>query len=568
MTPEFIKWFDEDDAFMQKALSHIHQNWSAFLEDPSNPDSFGNQPRMLKLRVAVVDRLPFPDGKSSGCPGISLSLTVWSRKAFHADQRARKSTSEGPYKEIAEPKWAPPHIATKIHSLDKNGEQNTLKLLLRPANTLFLNGLQSTMFVEFWVRHREPVHGPKCSRQGGRHYVQSLSFGYVPQSSTLTVPLQRLTEAREISISMGNVISKLVGKVDSEPTSASLELEEKVSVFMKSTDVTNGTLNVFALIVPKSWPPNKSQEGPAVPAHFLGYQKSMGTHDADHQEQPTLDYIRLAISKGAHLHKVTSGGGGWGKKQGLLSLEPAMGLGSEEHDLNSLQASDLGELSGVPGSIWAQHSSEIARAGDTVEFFGILWSKEGEEALVRQESLRTALKAPDTKEWGSDTWVEEPGSNIIWGVTSPQESTGTSTISTLGNKLITIPHQFGMLSERGMVVQRCDRVIDKEAPAGLAVKGMRVTSLTRIDVPHTILTCFIPTQRASPADPVAEIGSADTEAAETETVGWRTVKSGVNQPVKPCADSTQKSGVRTWKLGVRTRKPGMRIIEIPDSRSA
>jgi hypothetical protein len=489
---------------MQKALERIHRDWPAFMQQANIRHHF------ILCRVAVVDRIPFPDGSSSGCPGISLAVTPWNGNLLSKSRLQMMLAGGKPEEEVSK-------ISVKIPFQDNHGNWKAFRVQLQAANTLFVNGLRSTMFLEKWVLDNTAVGFPKFLRQDARQYVDRLTMTHTSLNSSLAVPLERLTARKEISMCMGNIISKLVGTSDSEPTSASLELEEQVPAFIKSKNATNGNLSVFALIIPRVRPQTESLERLAMPLELLGHHGSVRPEDLSYVKQQTLDHIRLAISNGAHLHRVTSGGGGWGKKQGLLSLEPALSFDSEEPDVPPLQVSEgcEGKLE-ESGPMWSQHSPQIASPGDSIEFFGHFSSKEEEEALTRKESLLTGLKKPDTSQWSSRDWSEGDMSRFVWGVLPPQDSNGASTTPILGDKLITFPHQFGMLSEAGMVLQRMDYEIDKQAHPKYAAVGEREINMTKIDVPHTVLAYSVPSQKAIQTTPVAETRLAGVEPAETQ----------------------------------------------------
>lgn len=473
----------------------MHQEWSASIHSINAP--YKGYRHVIQSRVAVVDRVPFPDGNSSGCAGISAAITPWSRSSGRwlreSDlPKGFSSSGKGP-REV-------PQLGPKIPLPHKKGEMKHMRILLQPANTIFLNGLQSTMFMENWVLDDNVDSGPTFSRHTAREHVSHFTTHHLAEASTLTVPLKRLTEMREISMCMGNIISKLVSKSEMESRSASLELEEKVSAFMRSKDATGGTLSVYALIIPKASDHKRYEEGPVVSTDFLGYHKSVESTETVDEKQGVLDSIRLAISKGAHLHKVTSGGGGWGKKQGLLSLEPA--FDHQGSDFSSTQAfEDVEDILDKGGPIWGQHTPEIARPGDLVEFYGFFLSNKEEEALIRKESLRTALKVPDLQQWSAQDWAKQEVSSVVWGVIPPQDSNSASSFSPVGKKLVAVPNHFGMLSEKGMVLLRLDHESDKQVLGQSAATSHRVSSIGRIDVPHTSFTYSIPNRAAARIDP-------------------------------------------------------------------
>lgn len=486
ITPEFMPWFDEGSDFTQRVLAHLHSNWAAFVHQLRRHSE--TYQHIIQSRVAVVDRIPFPDGTGSGCAGIALALTrsngIWSTKAD-----VTKSSSEGDG--LSEN----PLISVTLPFPQKPSKRMKVRVLLRPANTLFVNGLRSTMFRESWVWKDEALGERHFLRHDPREYLDRMTIAHVPRRSSLTVPLQRLTERREISMCVGNIISKLVGMSVAESTSASLELEEKVSALMKSKEGTSGTLNVFALITPKIGAGGENKKDSVMPARILGYgERANAADEAAAKEQENLDYIRSAISKGAHLHRVVSGGGGWGKKQGLLSLEPAISFKSEKSDVSPLQVAErLDESLETDGAILDRQGLEVASPGDMIEFYATFWSKEEEEVLLRQQSFKAAENATSTRPADSKTWTEDAQSHITWGTIPPQDSNGASIVPEFGNHLITRLHHFGMLSEGGMALQKVENDTEHQGDREAAEEGMQ-TDITRIDVPHTRLAYSVPNE--------------------------------------------------------------------------
>lgn len=105
------------------------------------------------------------------------------------------------------------------------------------------------------------------------------------------LPLKPLTMPRKILDGMGNILRKLES-TDGEPTGASRELEKAVANYIDNLpdDVDRPErVNVFARLTI--------------------------------QELHT-DAVELFLNPGTRLHRVLSGGGGWGSKAGLLSLDP------------------------------------------------------------------------------------------------------------------------------------------------------------------------------------------------------------------------------------------------------
>jgi hypothetical protein len=527
-TPEFMSWFDEESGFTQRVLGHLHSNWAAYVHQLKRPSE--SYQHIIQSRVAVVDRIPLPDGTGSGCAGIAIALTrpsgIWNTKTDHV-----KSSADGDG--LSE---VPLISVTLPFSLKPSGKRK-MRVLLRPANTLFVNGLQSTMFRENWVWKDEALGEHDFFRHSPRENLDRMTIVHLPRHSSLTVPLQRLTEPREISMCMGNIISKLAGTGDAESTSASLELEEQVSAFLKNKKGTSGTLNVFALITPKvAWGSDEKMVE-AVPATMLGYRKQIkpAEHDAA-EEQESLDYIRIAISKGAHLHRVVSGGGGWGKKQGLLSLEPAVSFKSEESDVNSRQAAQrLDESLGADGTIWNRQVLRVANPGDMIEFYATFWSREEEELLAGQESFKMAENISNKRPADGENWTKDSHSDITLGVIPPRNSDGASIVPEFGNRLITLPGHFGMLSEGGMALQRIEKGDKQQGVEEPAAEGGQVTDMTRIDVPRTLLTYSIPNE-ANQFKRQRERGESTSQSKPQDSASPpETTSSNEEQPQSPSA---------------------------------
>ena len=103
------------------------------------------------------------------------------------------------------------------------------------------------------------------------------------------LPLKQLTFPRRIEAGMGNILKQTSSETDT-PQGASRELEKAVLDYISSssTPPLSEKLSIFARLTPHS---------------------------------PTA-HENLFTAPGARIHRVLSGGGGWGNKAGLLSLDP------------------------------------------------------------------------------------------------------------------------------------------------------------------------------------------------------------------------------------------------------
>lgn len=106
------------------------------------------------------------------------------------------------------------------------------------------------------------------------------------------MPLTPLTKPRKIAEGMGNILRAIEGPEDGAGEGASLELESAVDKYLQSLPEDADTperVDVFARLT---------------------------------TQEPSPDVTELLLYPGARMHRVLSGGGGWGSKAGLLSLDP------------------------------------------------------------------------------------------------------------------------------------------------------------------------------------------------------------------------------------------------------
>jgi hypothetical protein len=532
ITPEFINWLDEGDPFLPGILNHLYTYWASWAQ--SNPSKLNaGYTHTIKSRVCVVDRIPIPGAGCVGCPGLSFALSHG--RFQHRNDSLREKIINGQNNSS--------YVNFRPASMDGSKESGFAGVRLRPANTLFLNGRQSTMFVDKWMFNPEKVHGKDFVRLDDREHANRLSMTHPFLDPSLTVSLQRLTRPREISTSMGNVISKLVGQESSVPVSASLELEESVSAFMSDKTPTAGSLSVYALITPESAVNiDCSTSELEVSADLRGGEQSASdTPDV----RQTSNYIALALSEGAHLHRVTSGGGGWGKKQGLLSLEPSMTF-DDEASVRTL-------VTGLEDSGQGEHvvqtlSTKILRPSDQVEFYALWLPAEADEELARKAISSVGVNSRDIRLEKRFTWARRDPSSIVLGVIAPAGSYDGRSASPSNQRLITIPHHFGMLSENGMVFDK----LDLRSPAARWREGCG----TRIDVPRTVLTYSAPTRSfrkssLSRRRKASETAPAEQRISDVDAEG----PSGDSE----AADAHHKEGVdsATNERGFTHRPPRM-----------
>ena len=201
------------------------------------------------------------------------------------------------------------------------------------ANTIFQSGQIYTLFAERWRT------GPEESMLSLQLLQRKLlpridivlQLPYTPYNSNLSHSgtIEILTGPRMIAACMGNIVSRLHIQACEDTEPASLELEHVLS--SKATVKQSELSEVWAMIIPKEEWSNR--------LHCMISSKNL-------------------FATGFRFHRVQSGGGGWGNKQGLLSLDP---------DLSFLKNTPAGGEENY--SLEGKGMKGIVRPGDVIQFF-------------------------------------------------------------------------------------------------------------------------------------------------------------------------------------------------------
>ncbi|KAK2065865.1 hypothetical protein LY76DRAFT_530179 [Colletotrichum caudatum] len=232
------------------------------------------------------------------------------------------------------------------------------------ANTIFQNGLRSTILASRW--HRPTSKGvlkPVFIKE-----KQSQDVCYFPMISSSDVyvdsPIVPITVPRKIVAGLGNIVSQI--EVGGHEMPASAELETAVGELYtrrakEGHEFPPGPVGVWAIVVPPGRFQNEDLE---LLRDWTGDLSRIQTaYDEWGQALAFKDLVHQLLRNGSRVYKILSGGGGWGKKQGLLSLDPetTYSASSEEEDLESFIRSfesrhNGGDQQGVvsPGS-WIQY---------------------------------------------------------------------------------------------------------------------------------------------------------------------------------------------------------------------
>ncbi|KAL2199958.1 hypothetical protein P885DRAFT_29485 [Corynascus similis CBS 632.67] len=241
------------------------------------------------------------------------------------------------------------------------------------ANTLFANGRQNTMSASQWwfpnqlhIGSQLPVLKQKVHLTNQTVILPPNDLGFTPGSGTgVSGRIIPVTPARRVVGSMGNILSKI--EINGEPAPASQELEHIVHLLLKpprklrednhgSDHTTRGPLDVWAMIIP---PEHVESDRVTPPLPLDEYHPNREWRLARH----CSNAVALHLAYGCRLHRVLSGGGGWGAKQGLLSLDSQVApVTDEDKDLQSFIDSFRGGAAGGG-------RGGIVPAGSYVQFF-------------------------------------------------------------------------------------------------------------------------------------------------------------------------------------------------------
>jgi len=426
--------------------------------------------RFVDTYVAVVDKLPSPTGSPSGADGIAYAVN-WHMPPHFSQVRAQ-------YDPAAQ---KPGHLTFRILRTPTRPFETGLQLPL--AQTTFLTGRSSTLVKRTYQHDDELGHKTLMKEE----FLQSHVFPLMAAAGPLEfkLPLVPLTPARIVVNSMGNILRQLssqswadygaMQKVPKDPDShtalpASQELEQAVSNFFGARFMTPQPVQVWALVVP----PHAA--APAMSSSFMSRQL-MVLHGQDLRDMwaggvhtgvagaNTPDVTALLVQQGiaqllrqgARLCKVLSGGGGWGTKAGLLSLDPDTDYSLK--DIRSeagwtLDFDDIDALDRIQGF------GEVVKTGDSVMFFIAPNEKLPSAPLTKipNPTLRlifgaipssvdapAAATAPDSME---PTDTETDNDDAPAAATAPEyvESADTET----DNEFFHSHGLFGMLSEGGL----------------------------------------------------------------------------------------------------------------------
>jgi hypothetical protein len=429
----------------------------------------------VRALAAVVDKLPTPRSTDQGAPlqdtplehtRIPPTTDLGHEGLAYALLRQPKSTRWGVRTSADEKGAISFHTFQTFQQKDTSDVHNVVRLPL--AQTIFQTGTTTTMRFTEW----ELPNGAREFQLSGRkeliHQPFQISSGKGEQISTLTTPLVPLTEPRLVDAGMGNILRRVIGP-DQKSITASEELERAVPDFFKSRNEPAQSVSVWALLVPKDMLEYVQQETQRLLENTRG---SSGLNpDVPHNDwhvlwrsSPTMwKVVSYALTKGARLHRVLSGGGGWGKKAGLLSLDPV----AEAGESGAPPGQAFEGLSRDPEDISAA-LHEMVHPGDSIQFFirPSADQPEADEVNMRTEELKTISTQQTPWQWEFGTI---PSTIDAMQASSWQHGAGK------GNDVFVFRDIFGALTEGALTFER------------YLIKNKKTTTvgITKVDVPFS-----------------------------------------------------------------------------------
>jgi len=483
-----------DEDFIREALTKV-------LRDTTNPSEQSSLPPLqIDLLVACVDAIPHPGVTYRKEPqwgerqDILLNLGEYNKKSTTADALKAPPVyehgAEGFAYCVSAHEQQVPFETVEDEMPSEDGPRNTknmtpqtqgtISFVMRDlrnvspasrsvkiplAKTIFHNGYPHTMHSSSWIENNVTERFELVQQQTHEHASVTIPLEVLNEERPLlikrwliTTPLIPLTPPREVTASMGNIIRQ-IGGVD---VPASHELESAVVEFFEHNDMPVQSAAVWALVIPRETTARLEAEGTLDLMHMdkeCERQTSMVRFSDGEKPRDMFSSVPyLLMLRGARLHKVLSGGGGWGKKAGLLSLDP-------ESDYSSIDPTSPGRNLDLDGLINEPTPvKEVASPGDFIRFY--ICPNFPEEAfprVYRDACMRSTNRVQGLEFGALPSTMDDMEASPSDSATDQGDRTRVA--------VRLFERQFGALSEGGMSVN----IIDDEGAQ---------TTLSKVDVPY------------------------------------------------------------------------------------
>lgn len=478
LTPSFAQHALNGKAPVQ-VLQRLHPGEGTALTKP------------LDVVTAVVDRLPSPTEPGAGREGLAYMflrnpepLSIASQTGLNPS--AQKAGS----------------LSFEVPTTTTRPWNYTVQLPL--AQTIFSTGLVSTL-----VHSRYSYSATDGLVKGSERHLESQTLRLPLDAHygvlALHTPLVPLTPFRVVRNLMGNIVrtlSSATAREDSsnkpseksDPQPASQELEYAVSSYFEAKHMAPEPVNVWALILPDPgapWSRFKSEQHSQRTMRKITPEKIRGIWTGEKDQRGTLGSLDSAALRffrngGGRLCRVLSGGGGWGKKAGLLSLDPDSVYSSRELRADQGWEFDFDDESvGAAERQQKQALGEVVKEGESIMFF--LAPKGFHRTETADQSMEFVRKADNAALFG----VIPSTVDAIPGTLS-EHTDGSSTNSANSPGISHHPGLFGALSETGMAL-----TVSREE---------RVISQTKFDAPFSHVRI---TENIADVDTIREVGERE-----------------------------------------------------------
>jgi hypothetical protein len=319
-TPSFANWL-EDDTFIAGCLERLTRSIVHDNKAQKAAKAQTEQSTYSDFEVDVV--CACVDGLAPDVDWIPYSVGHRAREGFSVLQWRTVDILPDLWNSEDSVSNKSPTTTASLTFAKPASAQIQANVVLPLANTLFSNGRHSTLLVSKWsttaegkkrraktnslvkVRSLEKSNQTICVFDGQREAPPSIRVPAIP-----------LTPARRIVSGLGNIVRQIdFGDKGWGP--ASRELESNIDEYLSTTGRERSTIAVWALIVPKGSLPIRQSSPDFNLLHDTNQVKAQWQ-----EEIPGSDFVGYWLGQGAKFCRVLSGGGGWGAKLGLLSLDP------------------------------------------------------------------------------------------------------------------------------------------------------------------------------------------------------------------------------------------------------
>lgn len=397
---------------------------------------FGNAtqlPERIISVIAVVDRMPLFWRVNTQADGISFCITPLSSLT-----EAQRNSLETPRESTHIDASGAVSFGFRWPKLDPETGRNVpteSRIQVPLANTVFHTGRRSTMYLAHWTTNgMEKLGLSHWSNPSHLSFSMAMS---VPVERRLQAPVRWLTPSRRIESAAGNIVRKIEGE-NQDVVTASAELEKVVPAYLKENRSEDGRLDIWASVKPNA--------GVFTP------------------------HAREQLQLRDHVHKVLSGGGGWGIKAGLLSLDPETTFMEEESQDNAI-------INDVP-------FREFFATGDAVRFFTD--DRKPAEATAEQDKRRFKDGLlPNTKAVLFGTSSRLPllsDSHLALELSRTDQDTGSDKPElATNNGWAEMNNMFGAVSDAGVVLERY--VLTDDNGKQILTSDQWKTDCSKFDIP-------------------------------------------------------------------------------------